>query len=50
MKFDMFIDYHKGLWTVFNRQNNNDWQVSFNEYEDAHKFMLDIVMKVVNNG
>jgi hypothetical protein len=46
MQFNMKVDYYQGEWRVLNLQPNNDWQVAFSEYEDAYKFLLDLVTKV----
>ena len=43
MKFDLMMDHYNGEWRVLNLQSGNDWQVKFLEYEDAYKFLMDLV-------
>jgi hypothetical protein len=45
MKFNLKVDHYKGEWRVLNLQPSNDWQVSFGEFSDAYKFLIDIVSK-----
>jgi hypothetical protein len=43
MKFSLMMDHYQGEWRVTNLQSGNDWQVKFLEYDDAYKFLLDLV-------
>lgn len=45
MKFNLMLDHYGGEWRVLNLQNGNDWQVKFLEYDDAYKFLMDLVMQ-----
>ena len=43
MKFNLTVDHYGGEWRVINLQSGNDWQVKCLEYDDAYKFLLDLV-------
>lgn len=43
MKFNLTVDHYGGEWRVINLQSGNDWQVKFLEYDDAYKFLMDLV-------
>jgi len=45
MTFNLMIDKVNGMWAVINYQSGNDWHVSFDNYEDAYKFLMDLVIK-----
>jgi hypothetical protein len=46
MKFNLTVDHYGGEWRVINLQSGNDWQVKFLEYDDAYKFLMDLVTQV----
>lgn len=48
MRFNITLKVHNSRWCVRNEQGHHSWQICFDEYELAYKFLINLVKDEIN--